>query len=423
MRLSLTKVIISSFLLIGILFASSCTEESSATNGNNQLENEQTSATSTPISDSDINPQNFTITENEEGVPVMTGILSSGLTLNARVYCEKDLDKPGTASVDVAELRTFVPADLDKLVQKSWIISNDTSETMKRDGIELEYRTLIYTDLLQHNGVAGNTEHGIYFSRDGLSAPIREPWFSEEFAWQTEDFTFMTGEEAFEMLRDLATYSGVQISNIYQIDRVPSETLEEYYRLRISYGESLPVMQWTKEDDAYSVTLKQDWDGLPVCSTDLCATYDGSSLEGESYQIMLSSKMMGIVTAEGVQNFQVYNVYENISTGEDQDLISLWNALSEFRNHIEKPQYESEIFFRLSTNSNRDLTIDQIELCYVPIWQGEVGTGESAPYDMTPCWIFRVIGYDESANLQIYTGVVNAITGEYILQTNYAPSI
>lgn len=418
MRLSLTRAFIASILLLGLLSAPGCKLESNQEYVNESDESNQTPTTSTPITGSSIDPQNFTITENEEGVPVMTGTLSDGLTLNARLYCVKDLEKPGTASVDVAELRSFVPADLDILLQDAWKITSDTIETFERDGAELNYRTVLYQDAYNHDGSVANTNYGIQIGRDGLSAPTREPWFSEEFTWQTEDFTFMTETMAFNLLRDLAASSGVQISNVYQVDRVPANTLEAFYRVRLSYGESLPEMQWTKEDDAYSFALTQDWNGLPINTSGLASTYDGTSLEGESYRIMFGSVMSGMVTAEDIQNFQMYNIYENVTTGEDQDLISLWDALATFRNHIDNPQYETETFYRLSTDPNQDLTIDQIELCYVPIWQGEVGIAEQAPYDMIPCWTFRVVGYEENGSTQIFTGVVNAITGAYILQTN-----
>ena len=418
MKLSLTSILVLSLLFCGLLFTDGCSVDPDAASGIEASSDVSVPASTIEITDARLNPQDFKITENAEGVPIITGNLSNGVTLNARLYCERDLAELGTASIDSAKLRVFEPKDLDSLLQDSWTISTDTVDTFERNGVTLAYRTVLYEDGNQHRGSAINTDCSIAIKQDGLAAPVREPWFSEDFIWQSEDFSFATPADAFEMLRELADSCGVQLSSVYQIDRVPSETLEAFYRLRISYGETLPEMEWARDYNAYSITMTQDWNGLPVNPSDLFITFDGTSLEGESSRIMNGSKMSGMVTADGVQNMQIYNVYEPVSQGKEQVIVSFWEALSVFRKHIDQPQYELETFYQLSEDPQRNLTIDQIELCYVPIWQGDIGSADPAPYDMIPCWTFRVVGYEKDGAVRIFSGVVNAISGEYILQTS-----
>lgn len=425
MRLSLKHTISTGLLCAMVICSTGC-------NSRNSLENVTLSDTAATQMESipaasevsgKVDAKDFPLSENAEGIPVMTGTLSSGVQINARIYCERDIHSPGSGSIDTANLRSFTPEDLSKIQQDSWSITSDFTQEMGTDGNIWDYRTIEYMDLHGQKASACNLDYGVIFGSVELAAPDRVPWFSEDFAWQTEDFSFMTGEEAFVDFRQLAANCGVDLSSVYKIDRVTFEAFETYYRVQISFGADLREKTWSREDDAYYLTASQDWNSLPIVSDTLYMMYNGTDLQGSEYHTVTNNCLTSIVSSDGIRELELQNVFELQTKGKDNALISLWDALESIKKYIDQPQYESEILYGMSSNSERNMTIDQVELCYVPVWQGTPGVESDMLYDMIPCWTFRVIGDNKSSGLQVYTAVVNAVTGEYMYQTNMIESI
>lgn len=396
MQLSIRRLIAIGTALLILLTVSSCkatdkqASKESQTETTRQSDVSETSESLFGI----VKADDFTITENEEGVPLITGTLSSGVTVNARIYCERDLESPGTGSVDTAMTRTFSSEDID--------IADENGE-----GINIQ-----------------TTKYALYFSAGSKShkTPDRIPWFSTEYAWQTSDFAFMTSDEAYDLFDQAALDLGITLSSVCKVDRVPYGVFDTYYRvLMLSQMESVPDTEWTQADDAYFLQSAQEWNQLPVVSESLAHSFDGTNLEGDQFRILLSTQVTAIVTSEGIRNMTFYCIYQLEEQGGQQLLISMWDALQTLKYHIDNPTYPLESLYDISGLQNRDLTIDQIELCYVPMWQGTPGIASDSLFDMVPCWTFRIIGYDESGFILTHTCIVNAITNEYILQTNYMP--
>lgn len=365
--------------------------------------------------------EDFVISENEEGVSVMTGTLSSGVTLNARLYCESDVTNPGVGSIDSALLRVGNPEVVGALVDEDWTIISDVT-TQQQYGPDFYYdsRTIECYDESNEKITIGNTSFSAFLHSTWYGHPVRIPWFSTEYIWETEDFSFMKSEEAYHLFEEAATKADFELSTVYKLDRVPHTIFDVYSRLMISYGESTPDKEWTSSDDAYCFLGSQNWNRLPVISGEgLGHIYDGQNFSGEDYRNTLSANITAVITADGIKNLVFYSIFDLENQGESAPLVPIWDALQSLKDHIEKPFYTDEIFFLPSTASNREITIDQIELCYVPMLREKRAneeTGYDLVYDMVPCWSFRAI-YQQNNVACSCVGLVQAITGEYILQT------
>lgn len=396
MELSIRRLMTISTAMLILLTVSSCKAGASKSSESGQTQTTAAVAVSATSESSlgIVKVDDFTFTENEEGVPVITGTLSSGVIVNARIYCERDLENPGVGSVDTAMTRTFSPEDID------------------------------LTDINAEGNNIQITNYALHFSTgsESLKTPDRFPWFSTEYAWQTSDFSFMTSDEAFDLFSQTALDLGITLSSVFKVDRVPYGVFDTYYRVLIlNQMESVPDTEWTQADDAYFLQSAQEWNQLPVVSESLAHAFDGTNLEGDQFRILLPTQVTAIVTSEGIRNMTFYCIYHLEEQGEQQSLISMWEALQTLKYHIDNPTYPLESLYDISGLQNRDLTIDQVELCYVPIWKGTPGIASDSLYDMVPCWTFRIVGYDESGSILKKTCIVNAITNEYILQTNYMP--
>lgn len=368
-----------------------------------------------------ISSGDFVISENEEGVPVMTGSLSSGVLLNARLYCESDVANPGVGSVDTALLRVGDPEVVAALVDENWTIVSDVT-VRRQNGPDFFYdsRTIECSDESNEKITVGNTSYSVFLNRSWCDHPARIPWFSTDYNWETDDFSFMKSDEAYRLFEEAAHKADITLSHVYKLDRVPYKVFDVFSRLMISYGESIPEKEWTSSDDAYCFLGSQNWNQLPVISGEgLGHVYDGQSLSGEDYRNTLSAKITAVITAEGIKSLVFYSVFELETQGENAPLISLWDALQSLKDHIENPIYPDEIFFLPSAATSREMTIDQIELCYVPILREKRAnekSGYDLVYDMVPCWAFRAI-YQQNNVTCSCVSLVHAITGEYILQT------
>lgn len=395
-------------------------------------------------SESDVTAESIHLSECvDSNYSILTGELTDGVTINARVYCNNDLTTPGTGSVDTAVRRIFSPEDINLLASLSWTkISDQTTKQFYEGFTSFNQRIVEYADDANNKIRILNSYYGYDYSiqfgdSDYFSLlPNRIPWYSNLFEWGTKDFAFASGEEAFGMLEDDAGKFDISVSPVYKMEFVTPSVFETACRLMTADGSTvLPEKSWTEEDSAYWIEATQEWNGLPINNEDQSRTFDGTHLEGDQYHNISKTEISFLVTVGGIQTFRLNNIFQLIEKGTEKPLISLWDALDALKTHMDNPKYDMEILYSLS---NRDVIIDQIELCYVPINQATVDPenpgagftqgmmdtkdGEKVySYLMIPCWTFRVVWSDGAGYYSSQNCAVNAISGEYFLQTDYFP--
>jgi hypothetical protein len=432
------------------LLMTACSQPLQETTSMTKLESGSTSSSTLVISepiDYTVTADSFSLEESADGVgSILLGELTSGVTVNARVYCEKDLSDPGMGSVDAARYKVFLPSDIDLLVSPKWTVTSDETSNKFFNGIDAyNQRIAEYTDEADNRisifNAYNNFFYTVQFGKSDLLSLIqsydRIPWFSTDLAWGTEEFVFGTGEEAFAELKDYAERLGVTISSVYKIEYVTPAVFETMYRLQLADGsDGWPEKTWSEKDSAYWIEAMQEWNGLPINYGDFGKTYDGTNLDGVDFHNTSRSQVSFLQTAAGVQKLQILNAFQPLEKGAEKKLISLWDALQALKVHMENPEYEMEVLYRLP---EKDVLIDRIELCYLPINQATVNTenpgtgfteglldtengGKTFLFQMTPCWTFRVIWNEGGMDISEYCAV-NAISGEYILSTDYFPGI
>jgi len=404
-------------------------------------ENAILSSAVTKSNDYAVSADNFRLEKSTVGGgSILSGELTSGVTVNARVYSDIDLTNPGMRSVDTAVCRVFLPSDIDLLVTPDWAKTSDQTSKEYYQGMDtFDQRIAEFTDENNNRirilNAYANFDYRVRYGKGDLLSLMHDriPWFSAELAWGTEDFDFGSGEEAFEKLKEYAALLGVTVSSAYRVEYVTPDVFETMYRIQIADGsDSWPEMTWGDEDGAYWIETSQDWNGLPISDNWQGRIFDGINLSGNECFVTSCTKISFLLSGVGVQDFRMENVYQLLKKGTDEELVSLWDALQALKVHIENPEYELEVLYKLP---KQDVIIDRIELCYLPIMQkpavtnrpvtelteGLIDTesgGKKYVFQMTPCWTFRVV-WQETGTYQSQYCEVNAITGEYILQTTY----
>ena len=120
-------------------------------------------------------------------------------------------------------------------------------------------------------------------------------------------------------------------------------------------------------------------------------------------------------------------------------MVSVWKALQALQTQLNNPKHELEVLCDTSTKEQQGV-IDQIKLCYLPINLATVNSDNPGagftegmtqtengqptfPFEMVPCWTFRLVGKDMFGTTSYVSCAVNAITGEYMLMTLNFPGI
>lgn len=444
------KICICTVMMVTSLFSASCSSPIM-----NTLSTTQTGSEISRISSSDsknhntfsIKSEDFHLGKSDNGVSsILIGELTPGVTVNAQLFCDRDLDDPGKGRRDLAMFKVFSPSDIDSFVSLDWTVTSDqTSDAFFCESTVFRQRIAEYSDENSTKIRIVNSYANFFYSYDYENDDLlqmlqqyrRIPWSSDDFAWGKDDFSFASEEEAFEELKQYAGRLGITLSPLYKIEYVTPAVFEAMYRMRIAMDvEDLPEKQWDEKDSAYWIEAAQDWYGLPVFSGYFGNVYDGIHLTGKDYRFTGMSQISLVQSERGVQNFRVIFSFQLYQEGAEEELISLWDALQALKIQIENPRNEMEVLYRLP---EQDVLIDRIELCYLPINQtlktenkpsgasseDSMNTdkgNDSYMFQMTPCWTFRVI-WNEGGFCFSQDCAVNAITGEYLLQTMCAPDI
>lgn len=356
------------------------------------------------------------------------------------------MDNPGTGSRDLAIFKVFNTSDIDSFISSEWaVITDQTSDAFFDGSIAFSQRIAKYTDEKNVKISILNSYANFSYTYDSennrllqMLQPYRRiPWFSNDLAWGKNDFSFGSEEEALEELKQYAGRLGITVSPQYKIEFVTPEVFETMYRMIIAQGiEYDEEKLWEEKDSAYWIETAQDWHGLPVFSGNFGCVYDGMNLSGDDYRYTLMNQISFVQTERGVQNFRVIFAFQIFEEGMEEKLVSLWDALQAMKIHIKNPLNEMEVLYGLP---EQDVLIDRIELCYLPIIQKNISDNKSSDispeesmdrnggndlpiFQMIPCWTFRVV-WEEAGFRFSQDCAVNAITGEYFLQTMYAPDV
>ncbi len=436
-------------VLTGLLLAAGCssseTETSKAAKSDPSAATAYAAESLTPTNAASypIDAASFTLT-NESGNLVMTGELTPFVSVHAQVICDRDLDKPGTGSVDQAIYKEFYPKDLDDLADPTWEVTSDKTVHGRYDWVPVcDQRTVNYllpdgrtVTMCNYFDIIYMTDHIMPFD----CVPERIPWDSNPYRLGTQEFSFATGKDAFIVLQNLVRPLGVTLSPLYSIDYITPESLDTVNRVMLAEGQDVSNKTWTDADSTYRIAATQDWNGLPIRSDEKSGfVFDGENLVGDAYHGTGSSHIDFMMNAQGVSFLSVYDVFESKSKGEEVELISVWDALQALQTQINNPAYEREILYDDSIKKTQ-MEIDQIELCYLPVnlstlndenpgagfTEGLTETEDGQPtfpFEMIPCWTFRLIYTSMFGSTEYLTCAVNAITGEYILMTQCFPVI
>ena len=171
----------------------------------------------------------------------------------------------------------------------------------------------------------------------------------------------------------------------------------------------------------------------------MMTVFDGENIQGEAYHNTGKSRISFMLNAQGIPNLHIYDVFEAREKGDDVALISVWEALQALQTQLNNPEHELEILYDTSTKEQQGV-IDQIKLCYLPINLATVnpenpGAGftqnmtetdngqPTFPFEMVPCWTFRLVGKDMFGSTSYVSCAVNATTGEYMLMTRSFPGV
>jgi len=445
MRKEIRPVII--FVVMGILFPAGCSsQKSDSSEVTDSVATSIVATESAAVSETRTYPvdaSSFSIEEESDSL-VMNGDLTPFISVHAQVLCDRDLNQPGTGSVDKAIFREFYPEDLDLLTDSTWEKASDETESARYEsGAIYDNRTMHFMssdakniDLMNYFNLICMTNNTIPLDY----VPERIPWDSETYPWGTEEFAFASEQDAFTTLQEIVGRMGISLSSVYTVNYITSSVLDTVTRVRLTEGSSVPDKIWTDADSTYCFTATQDWNGLPVNSDmNMMMVFDGENLQGEAYHNTGKSRILFMLNAQGMPNLHIYDVFEAREKGEEAALISVWEALQALQTQLNNPEHELEILYDTSTKEQQGV-IDQIKLCYLPINLATVnpenpGAGftedmtetdngqPTFPFEMVPCWTFRLVGKDMFGSTSYVSCAVNATTGEYMPMTRNFPGI
>jgi len=215
---------------------------------------------------------------------------------------------------------------------------------------------------------------------------------TNEFSTDT-DLAFASQKSAIAKVEETLHQLGVQnlgAVTVYSLDNKTLKSEEEKIKTnpdlsdeiasgRISFKDS-----WSEEDDCYFMFFGCQLQGIPVTTDDVYFSKDDESLSG--------NLITAIYSKRGVEYLQFMNLYQEKSTEEMAQIITLDAAVAALADKLESI---------ITTNSYE---VSEIRLVYVPTLTGQ----SNKEFRMIPAWCFTTneygsIGEDKSAEAQITT--------------------
>ena len=239
---------------------------------------------------------------------------------------------------------------------------------------------------------------------------------TNEFSTDT-DLAFASQKSAIAKVEETLHQLGVQnlgAVTVYSLDNKTLKSEEEKIKTnpdlsdeiasgRISFKDS-----WSEEDDCYFMFFGCQLQGIPVTTDDVYFSKDDESLSG--------NLITAIYSQRGVEYLQFMNLYQEKSTEEMAQIITLDAAVAALADKLESI---------ITTNSYE---VSEIRLVYVPTLTGQ----SNKEFRMIPAWCFTTNEYgnideDKSAEadmntqdntkelLTTYNILISAVDGKEII--------
>lgn len=385
-------------------------------------------------SSTDVDSKNFSLTD-VDGYPVLDGRISDLIGVHAKIVCDRDLENPGSASIDVAIPDLYVPADVDSFYEPDGEVLDDYTKLFRNSwGMWTDFRYSEYKNsedrILSFRCLSSafsiTTSEGLTFY--GV-IPDRIPWDSDSYPWGAEEFSFTTHEEAFADLQSYAERLSIVVSPEYDIYNITPEFFSLLSRLESGLLDTpLPQKTWTDEDSLYRISASLDWNSLPISNSMLNPVLYEMPDSGQSYHGVNPVWIDYFANAEGVQFFYASSGFSLNEKGEELPLVSMYTALGSLQEHFKATQ-DIEAYPHQFENTNA--SIDLIKLCYLPLYKDPINPADSqiesaaesdTPPDsvaelihvMVPCWTFRMVYSNPFSGVSVLNFTVDATTGEYL---------
>lgn len=204
----------------------------------------------------------------------------------------------------------------------------------------------------------------------------------------TDELDFMTREDAFTKLESALKQMGYDFEKEYSAYALDAETMEkEEYHMSMDGGIDKDEYkeQWTRDDDCYYFTIRQNYRGLPIhyAYAGVFTNYDPEN-----------APVQAIFAKDGIVELDVNFIYEMSSEEMVQQLIGPEEAAE-----MVSKKYNSIL-------GDTSYKISRIELVYIVDAAEEKGS-----YELKPAWIFTGAQSDGKG---IQT-IIDAQTGKEVI--------
>ncbi len=214
------------------------------------------------------------------------------------------------------------------------------------------------------------------------------------------DLEFMAYEEVEQVI--LAWFEKIGITDIeteviYALD---AETMDMHYQRFLEVVGEASDFNWTKDEEAYLVHLRQVIDQIPLINY----IWQQEVRQGNE---VTETQLYVLYNQDGVYSADVRQLYHIIESSEEYELISSQEALQILIDH-----YQAQII-------TTETKVDQMTLYYVGVVDGD-------QYQLVPAWVFRIAEFKESVSddgksepyydYSFY--VINAVNGNRISKSS-----
>lgn len=244
-----------------------------------------------------------------------------------------------------------------------------------------------------------NTVASISFGDPSGSEQIYGYDLNTDYA-SRRDLSFMPYQDMLVSMNRTLNKAGIPQCIVDKTFSLDLETMKAHYQLYLksdAVQDDQKDLGWTKADESYILSLRQVVDGIPVVN------HAWQMPEGTKDSAFGNSMPVGsinlIYDKTGIRSISASNVLTIAGDGEDDNLISMYQAL--------KTLIDDYSLTILQT----DVHIISAELCYLII----PGNGT---VELTPGWIFcstkaADVEYEGKTITEYRYDVVNAVTGKH----------
>lgn len=372
-------------------------------------------------------PKELVYSAGTDGKTLVTGVLSNGVIVSAEVFSSRDLQLPGEASTYQIQAIHYSEPDRARFVKEGWTLSSERTEQINT-GTDYFSGTGYYDTYSNEDGgsfsimtlpanINFDTPRGLLFH--GLATSIGD--IPEGGA----DFSFASMKDAYLQASSFLSKAGFQVSDCYDVYRIPYTWLEQSEKLAAYYGDDTSAYKQlypeglTSADNAYLFYLRQSIDDLPILTGGIGTLLQNGErpAAGTEEKVFSWGGMDMLVTDQGVEYAVVAPSIEVGSVVETKNLCSFETALKAVTNEIYSGNMNDDIYLMIGSLTTGTITVAKAELGYLPVLSGDEFLGQAIP-----CWIFQFVWEDTDSTSTIKVKIkvwaaVNAYTGEHIPAT------